>query len=295
MTSTMPIVDPARPVAAPSWRAAPLGRLLRTPMGIASTSVCGVLVLIAVAAPLLAPDDPAQTFATLLSGPSWHHLLGIDDLGRDELSRLVFGIRASLEVGVLSVLLASVVGVPLGMIAGFYGRWVDTVVSRLTDTVLAFPSLILAVGMAAILGPSLTNVTIALAIGFVPTMVRVARGETMLLRERDYVRAAVANGVSDPVLLHRHILPGALPALIVQATVALPAAIIGEAGLSFLGLGVQPPGSSLGVMLANAQQFYTTDPLLAILPGVTIVVAALAFNLFGDSLRDALDPKRVAR
>jgi len=260
-----------------------------------SAIVCAFLALVAITAPLLAPFDPARTFSQLLAGPSWSHVLGIDDLGRDEMSRLVYGIRSSLEVGILSVLLSGAVGVPLGLIAGFYGRWVDTIVSRLTDTVLAFPALILAVGMAAILGPSLFNVTIALAIGFVPTMVRVIRGETLVLRDRDFVRAAIANGVSDRVLLFRHILPGTVPALIVQATVALPAAIIGEAGLSFLGLGVQPPTPSLGVMLADAQQFYTTKPILAILPGAAIVIAALAFNLFGDALRDALDPRRARR
>ena len=291
MTTSVPVVQMAAvPVRSGLWR-----RLLRSPVGGVSAIVCAFLALVAITAPLLAPFDPARTFSQLLAGPSWSHVLGIDDLGRDEMSRLVYGIRSSLEVGILSVLLSGAVGVPLGLIAGFYGGWVDTIVSRLTDTVLAFPALILAVGMAAILGPSLFNVTIALAIGFVPTMVRVIRGETLVLRDRDFVRAAIANGVSDRVLLFRHILPGTVPALIVQATVALPAAIIGEAGLSFLGLGVQPPTPSLGVMLADAQQFYTTKPILAILPGAAIVIAALAFNLFGDALRDALDPRRARR
>jgi peptide/nickel transport system permease protein len=181
--------------------------------------------------------------------------------------------------------------VPLGLLAGYYRRWLDPVVSRLTDTLLAFPFLVLAVGLAAILGPSLLNASIAIGIAEIPRPLRVIRGETISLREEDYVEAAVANGASDLVILGRHILPNALSALIVQATVAIPLAIIDEAILSFLGLGVQPPTPSLGVMLAGAQQFITQAPWMAVFPGLVIMLAALSFNLIGDGLRDALDPR----
>jgi peptide/nickel transport system permease protein len=204
---------------------------------------------------------------------------------------VLFGLRASLQVGVLAVAIAMAVAVPLGLLAGFYRRWFDPVVSRFTDTLLAFPFLVLAVGLTAILGPSLTNATLAIGIAEIPLILRVVRGETISLREEDYVEAATANGASDAVILFRHILPNALSALIVQATVAIPVAIIDEAILSYLGLGVQPPTPSLGVMLASAQQFITQAPWLAVLPGVAIVLAALSFNLMGDGLRDALDPR----
>jgi peptide/nickel transport system permease protein len=254
--------------------------------------IASVFVLAALLAPLIAPSDPAATnFNQAFQPPSPAHWLGTDDLGRDQLSRVLYGLRASLQVGVLAVAIAMAVAVPLGLLAGYYRRWFDPLVSRLTDLLLAFPFLVLAVGIAAILGPSLTNATIAIGIAEIPLILRVVRGETISLREEDYVEAATANGASDLVILGRHILPNALSALIVQATVAIPVAIIDEAILSFLGLGVQPPTPSLGVMLASAQQFITQAPWLAVLPGVAIVLAALSFNLMGDGLRDALDPK----
>jgi ABC-type dipeptide/oligopeptide/nickel transport system permease subunit len=193
-------------------------------------------------------------------------------------------------VGVLSVVLSLLVGVPLGLLAGFY-RLLDPVISRLTDTLLAFPFLVIAVGLAAILGPSLTTATVALGIGGVPLIIRVARSETLRLRELDFVAAAVADGAGDLQLLRRQILPNAVNALLVQATVSVPMAIIGEAILSFLGLGVRPPIPSLGVMIASAQPLFRDGPWLAVIPGVVIVVLTLALNLFGDGLRDALDPR----
>jgi peptide/nickel transport system permease protein len=269
------------------WR-----RFARNRPALAGLAVASVFVLAALLAPLVAPADPNQTvFAEALQPPSPAHWLGTDDLGRDQLSRVIYALRASLLVGLLAVALAMAVAVPLGLLAGYYRRWFDPVVSRLTDTLLAFPFLVLAVGLAAILGPSLVNATIAIAIAEIPRPLRVIRGETISLREEDYVEAAVANGASDLVILGRHILPNALSALIVQATVAIPLAIIDEAVLSFLGLGVQPPTPSLGVMLAGAQQFITQAPWLAVFPGLVIVLAALSFNLIGDGLRDALDPK----
>jgi peptide/nickel transport system permease protein len=254
--------------------------------------IATVFVLAALLAPVIAPSDPTDaSFTEAFKPPSASHWLGTDDLGRDQLSRVLFGLRASLQVGVLAVAIAMAVAVPLGLLAGFYRRWFDPVVSRFTDTLLAFPFLVLAVGLTAILGPSLTNATLAIGIAEIPLILRVVRGETISLREEDYVEAATANGASDAVILFRHILPNALSALIVQATVAIPVAIIDEAILSYLGLGVQPPTPSLGVMLASAQQFITQAPWLAVLPGVAIVLAALSFNLMGDGLRDALDPR----
>jgi peptide/nickel transport system permease protein len=207
------------------------------------------------------------------------------------LSRIRWGARASIEAGVFSTLLAMAVAVPIGIVAGYYRGWIDAVIARLTDVLLAFPFLIVAVGLAAILGPSLTNATIALGIGAAPALIRVARGEALALREEDYVRAAVANGASDMRILIRHVLPNMLSTLIVQATVAIPAAIIGEAVLSFLGLGVQPPTPSWGVMLADAQSYLSQAPRLAVYPGIAIFLCSLSFNLLGDGLRDILDPR----
>jgi peptide/nickel transport system permease protein len=266
-------------------------RVLRNPLAIMGLVVVCVAVVAAVLAPWVAPYPFDQVnFAEPLRAPSGTHLFGTDSIGRDQFSRAIYGLRASVAVGLLSVVLSLSVGVPFGLLAGFYGR-LDPVVSRLTDTLLAFPFLVLAVGLAAILGPSLYTAIIAIGIAQIPAVVRVTRGETLRLRHMDFVAAAVAGGASDFVLLRRHILPNAINALIVQATVAIPAAIIGEAVLSFLGLGVRPPTPSLGVMLADAQTFVRDGPWMAVFPGVTIVVLTLALNLLGDGLRDALDPR----
>ncbi|MEV5199401.1 ABC transporter permease [Streptomyces sp. NPDC053720] len=258
--------------------------------------IAAVFVLAALLAPLIAPYDPAQPdFGNVLAEPGRAHWLGTDDLGRDQLSRIVYGARASMQVGLVAVVLAFVIGVPLGLLAGYYGRLTDSAVSRLTDTMLAFPFLVLAVGLAAILGPSLTNATIAIGISQIPAVIRITRAETLRLKHVDYVGAAVVNGGGDGTVLFRHILPNATSALIVQATVGIPAAIIGEALLSFLGLGVQPPAPSLGVMLSGAQSFLAPAPWLAVFPGLAIVAATLAFNLLGDGLRDVLDPRGGTR
>jgi peptide/nickel transport system permease protein len=215
-------------------------------------------------------------------------------LGRDQLSRVLFGLRVSVSVAAMSVALSMVVGVPLGLAAGFYGL-LDPVISRLTDTLLSFPFLVLAVGLGAILGPSLTTATVAIGIAGIPAVIRVSRSETLRLRGLDFVAAAVADGASDLVVLRRHILPNALNTLIVQATVAAPGAIIGESVLSFLGLGIRPPAPSLGVMLASAQPLFRDGPWMAVIPGLCIVVVALGLNLLGDGLRDALDPRETPR
>ncbi|MYU11479.1 ABC transporter permease subunit [Streptomyces sp. SID8361] len=278
---------------------APLSRLrllTRNKLALTGAVAAAVLVLIAVFAPLIAPYDPARPdFAAALQEPGSAHWLGTDDLGRDQLSRVVYGVRASLQIGLLAVALAVAAGVPLGLIAGYYGRFADSVISRLTDTLLAFPFLVLAVGLATILGPSLLNATIAVGVSQIPAVIRITRAETLRLKHLDYVAAAVANGGGDGTVLFRHILPGALSALTVQATVGIPTAIIGEALLSFLGLGVQPPSPSLGVMLSSAQAYIAAAPWMAVFPGLAIIAATLAFNLLGDGLRDILDPQGDSR
>ncbi len=268
-------------------------RFLRRPLAVVGLVLAATFILVAILAPIVAPYSASTTdFNATLAPPfAHHHLLGTDELGRDQLSRIIWGSRASIQAGVFSTLLAIVVAVPIGIVAGYYRGWIDPVIARLTDVLLAFPFLVLAVGLAAILGPSLTNATLALGLGAVPGLIRVARGEALALREEDYVRAAVANGASDVSILARHVAPNMLSTLIVQATVTIPAAIIGEAVLSFLGLGVQPPTPSWGVMLSDAQSYLSQAPRLAIFPGIAIFLCSLSFNLLGDGLRDVLDPR----
>jgi peptide/nickel transport system permease protein len=269
-----------------------LRRLRRRPLAVAGLAVASLFVLAAIFAPLVAPADPGATnFSEVLQPPSSAHVMGTDDLGRDVFSRVVFGARASLEAGVLATLLAMAVAVPIGLVAGYYRGWWDPVISRMTDVVLAFPFLIIAVGLAAIFGPSLKNVVVALGVTAIPWIVRVTRGEALALREQEFVRAAIANGAGDGTILARHLLPNMAGTLLVQATVWIPQAIIGEAVLSFLGLGVQPPTPSWGAMLSAAQPFISLDGWLALFPGLAIFLATLSFNLLGDGLRDVLDPR----
>jgi peptide/nickel transport system permease protein len=267
-------------------------RFLRRPAAVGSLVVVITVLFAALFAGWVAPYSPSETdFDAVLASPSREHLLGTDDLGRDTFSRIIWGARASIQAGFFATVLAMVIAVPIGLVAGYYRGRLDTVIARVTDVLLAFPFLILAVGLAAILGPSLLNATLALGIAAVPPLVRIARGEALALREEDYVRAAVANGAGDTVILGRHILPNMASTLLVQATLTIPAAIIGEAVLSFLGLGVQPPTPSWGVMLNAAQPYLSLSPQLAVYPGLAIVITALAFNLLGDGLRDVFDPK----
>jgi peptide/nickel transport system permease protein len=268
-----------------------LRQLLRNPLGVVGGGLLLLVVLTAVFAPLIAPYSPTEVhFDAPFQRPfTVGFPLGTDDLGRDVLSRIVYGTRASLVVGLLSVLLAVLVGTPLGLVAGYW-RGFDAVVSRLTDLTLAFPFLIIAVGLAAINGASLTNAAIALGIAQIPTMVRVVRAETLRHKELEFVLAARTVDASDGRIMFSHILPNAASAVIVQATVIMPVAVIGEALLSFLGLGIQPPTPSLGIMLSDAQQYIFRAPWAALFPGLAIAVICLSFNLFGDALRDALDP-----
>ena len=287
--------SPRRPPAAyrcrPAARRQSWRRFRRRPAAMAGLVLVVGFLILAIAGPFLAGDPAAQDYVATLKPPSGAHPLGTDDLGRDVLARIAYGARVSLEAGVLSTALAMVFGVPIGLVAGYYRRLLDPVVMRLVDVVLAFPFLVFAVGMAAILGPSLRNVVIALSVSQLPGIIRITRGEVLVLREMDYVSAAVADGAGDGRIMFRYVLPGATSALIVQATIGIPTAIIGEATLSFLGLGVQPPTPSWGVMLTDAQQFLDQAPWLAIWPGLMIALATLGFNLLGDGLRDVLDPR----
>jgi peptide/nickel transport system permease protein len=248
---------------------------------------------VAVFAPLVAPYDPVATSWSLIrKAPSAAHWMGTDENGRDVLSRVIYGARASLLAGVVSVLIAAGIGVPVGLLAGFAGGKVDAVIGRLVDAMLACPFLILAIALAAFLGPSLGNAMIAIGVSAAPVFVRVARGATMDAATNEYVEAARALGNPAWRVAIRHILPNIVPPVMVQATLAIAAAIIAEASLSFLGLGQQPPAPSWGSMLNSAQRFLTQAPWLAIFPGLAIFLAVLSFNLVGDGLRDALDPRR---
>ncbi len=270
-----------------------LARFRARPAAVIGFVVIALLVLMAVAAPLVSPYDPiATSWTAIRKAPSWQHPMGTDENGRDVLSRVVFGARASLLAGVVSVLIAAGIGVPVGLLAGFAGGWVDGVIGRVVDAMLACPFLILAIALAAFLGPALTNVMIAIGVTAAPVFVRVARGATMDAATNEYVEAARATGNPPWRVALRHVLPNIVPPILVQATLAIAAAIIAEASLSFLGLGQQPPAPSWGSMLNSAQRFLTQAPWLAVFPGAAIFLAVLAFNLVGDGLRDALDPRR---
>ena len=267
--------------------------LLRRPTAMFGAVVLGLVTLLALLAPWVAPYDPLATSWSLVrKAPSAAHWFGTDEVGRDLLSRVIWGARASLSAGVIAVSIAVFAGVPIGMVAGYVGGWVDAVISRITDAMLAVPFLILAIALAAFLGPSLGNAMIAIGITATPIFVRLSRGQVLAARAEDYVEAARAVGNPPARILLRHILPNILPPVMVQATLAIAAAIIAEASLSFLGLGQQPPAPSWGSMLNTAQRFLTQAPWMAIFPGIAIFLTVLAFNLFGDGLRDALDPKR---
>lgn len=269
-----------------------LTSLSRKPLAMASLLIIVFFILVAVFAPQLAPYGPAQAdFLQVRKAPSAAHLLGTDDVGRDVLSRLIFGARASLTAGAISVIIAMILGVPLGLIAGFYHGFVSELIMRFTDALLSFPFLILAVALAAAFGPSLTNAMVAIGIASAPTFVRLTRGQVLAVRSEDYVQAATASGARDFGILTRHVLPNSLAPLIVQGTLTIASAIIAESSLSFLGLGVQPPTPSWGGMLNVAKNFMNQAPWMAIWPGLAIFITVLAFNLFGDGVRDALDPR----
>src|SRR5215470_1779556 len=270
-----------------AWR-----RLLRRKSAVLGLVIIVVLVMVALLAPLIAPYDPAQQgWTAIRKPPSMQHWFGTDESGRDLLSRVIYGARASLLAGVVSISIALTFGVPVGLLAGYGGRWIDALIGRITDAMLAVPFLILAIALAAFLGPSLQNAMIAIGVTATPIFVRLTRGQVMAVKVEDYVEAARAVGNPPVRIAARHILPNILPALIVQSTISIATAIIAEASLSFLGLGQQPPAPSWGSMLNTAQRFLTNAPWMAVWPGLAIFFAVLSFNILGDGLRDALDPK----
>jgi len=265
------------------------------------TALFGVIVifvfsLAAVFAPLISPEDPLHMdFDALMQPPSAQHLTGTDSLGRDNLSRIIWGGRVSLQVGVLSMAIATVVGVSAGLAAGYYGRWVDTVIMRIVDAILAFPALLLAILMVAVLGPSLRNAMLAIAVAFIPSFARVTRANTLSIREKEYVEGARAIGASGVRIMLRTILPNTLSTVIVQVSLGMSYAILIEAGLSFLGLGIQPPTPSWGYMLATGREFITLAWWLTTFPGLAIFLTVLSWNFIGDGLREALDPRQHRR
>jgi peptide/nickel transport system permease protein len=267
-------------------------RLLKRKGAVAGLIVIAAFVLLALFAPLVMPYDPVATsWSAVRKAPSAAHWFGTDDLGRDILARVIYGARASLVAGAISVVIALSIGVPLGLLSGYRGGFIDALISRITDAMLACPFLILAIALAAFLGPSLGNAMIAIGISATPIFIRLTRGQVMSVKVEDYIEAARAIGNPRWRIALFHILPNIMPALLVQATLAIAAAIIAEAALSFLGLGQQPPAPSWGSMLNSAQRFLTSAPWMAIWPGLAIFLVVLSFNLVGDGLRDALDPR----
>jgi peptide/nickel transport system permease protein len=272
-----------------------LKRLLRRSGALFGLAVVAFFVLIALAAPWIAPHDPLATSWNAVRGaPSATYLFGADELGRDVLSRIIWGARASILAGLVSVSISLALGVPIGMAAGYLGRWVDALISRITDAMLACPFLILAIALAAFLGPSLTNAMIAIGISATPVFIRLTRAQVLAAKSEDYVEAARALGNPHLRIALRHIFPNIVAPLIVQATLAIAAAVIAEASLSFLGLGQQPPAPSWGSMLNTARNYVDQAPWMAIWPGLSIFLLVLSFNLLGDGLRDALDPRHRA-
>ncbi|MGY2897000.1 ABC transporter permease [Deinococcus sp. UYEF24] len=280
------------PRAARRERSKTFRRFTANRLGVIGLFVVVALTIVALLAPYIAPFDPAkQNFSALLQPANSAHWLGTDELGRDTLTRVMYGARISLSAGLVSVALALLIGTLLGLVSGFVGGWLDELIGRFIDALLAFPFLILAITLAAILGPSLQNTMLAIAIVTVPAFARVTRAQVLAQRELDYVQAAGALGAGSWRTLLRHILPNISGALIVQTSLAIAEAVLAESTLSFLGLGVQPPTPSWGSMLNTARGYLQTAPWLALAPGVIIFVTVLAFNLLGDGLRDALDPR----
>ncbi len=294
-TGTVPLQS-GTGTAVPLEIRSPLGefwrRFLRQRTGVAAGIVILLVVLAAVAAPLIAPYDPsAPDYDNILSGPSAAHWAGTDAFGRDILSRMIWGARVSLTVGFVSALLGGLIGTTLGLLSGFFGGWTDTLIMRLCDVLLAFPGILLALAVVAVLGPGVANTIYAVAVFSIPIYARVVRGSTLGLKQTLYVQAARSIGVPRLALVMRHILPGTLPAVIVTTSLRIGTAILVAAGLSFLGLGAQPPSPEWGAMLADGRSYLGVADHITIFPGLAIFLTVLGFNLLGDGLRDALDQK----
>ena len=292
MTSAtnVPRVEPL----APKRQSRALAHLLGNPSAVFGAALVMFFVIIALLAPVLPIPDPAETdWAAVRKAPSSAPWLGTDEIGRDVLSRMIWGAQASLLAGVVSVAIALGLGIPLGVMAGYRRGWTDAVISRITEALLAAPFLILAIALAAFLGPSLRNAMIAIGLSAMPIFIRIARGQTMLVMTEDYVESARAIGLTHGAIIWRYILPNIFPPLLVQATLTIATAIIAEASLSFLGLGQQPPSPSWGSMLNTAKAFLEQAPWMAMWPGIAIFLVVLGFNLLGDGLRDAFDPREI--
>lgn len=282
----------AEDIALPKKRGRILSKFLRNRSALLGAGLVIFFVIVAIAAPLIAPHDPIKpSFATIRKAPSALFWFGTDELGRDVFSRMVIGARASLMAGVVSVAIAVLLGVPFGLVSGYFGGWIDAVISRSTEAMLAIPFLIFAIALAAFLGPSLTNAMIAIGLSAMPIFVRLTRGQVLTVKAEDYVEGARAIGLPNFWIILRYILPNVLPPILVQATLTIATAIIAEASLSFLGLGQQPPNPSWGSMLNTAKNFMSQAPWMSFFPGSAIFLIVLGFNLFGDGLRDALDPR----
>jgi peptide/nickel transport system permease protein len=267
-------------------------RLLRKPSGVTALVLVGLLMVTAIFADVLAPFDPVQLVSSQhLAPPGGAYLLGTDDLGRDLFSRVIYGSRISLRVGLISVAISVAIGGPLGLFAGYIGGWFDEISMRLMDILYSFPAIILAMLITAMLGPSLTNTMIAIGIVGAPGFSRIIRGPVLSEKEREYIQAARSLGASPLFILFRHILPNILSPILVASTVSFSLALLSEAALSYLGLGVQPPEPSWGTMLLTGKRFFEVAPWIAIFPGLAIVIAVLGSNLLGDALRDVLDPR----
>jgi peptide/nickel transport system permease protein len=269
-----------------------IGRLAKNRAAVLGTGIIGAVVLVALVGPRLTSADPiAMNLTARLQPPSAAHLLGTDGLGRDILSRIVSGAAIALEVGGISVGIAGTVGIALGLIAGFYGRFLDTALMSVMDVLLAFPSLLLALLVVTALGPSLTNAMIAVAVSKVPQFVRLIRATVLSVKENDYVLAARAVGAGDSRIMTRHVLVNCLAPVIVHASLSFGTAIVAAATLSFLGLGSQPPAPEWGSMLNEGREYMRAAPWVATFPGLAILITVIGWNLFGDGLRDALDPR----
>jgi peptide/nickel transport system permease protein len=271
-----------------------LRRLVRRRGAMVGLAVVVFFVALAIFASWIAPYDPlATSWSAVRKAPTAAHWFGTDEIGRDVLSRVVWGARASLLAGLVSVGISLAIGVPVGLLAGYVGGWVDMLISRITDAMLACPFLVLAIALAAFLGPSLTNAMIAIGIAATPAFVRLSRAQVLAVKVEDYIEAARAVGNSDWRIALRHVFPNIVAPVIVQATLAIAAAVIAEASLSFLGLGQQPPAPSWGSMLNTAKNYVENAPWMAVWPGASIFLLVLSFNLLGDGLRDALDPRHI--
>jgi peptide/nickel transport system permease protein len=267
-------------------------RLVRRPGALLGAVVIALVVAVALLAPVLAPHDPIAINPIIRrQHPSRTHLLGTDELGRDVLSRVIYGARVSLQVGLIAISIALTIGTLLGVAAGYLGSWIDTFIMRLMDVMLAFPGILLAIVVVAILGPGLYNVMIAVGVEAIPVYARAARGSTLAVREIEYVVAARALGASHARIVRRHVLPNIVAPLIVLASIGIAGSILAAAGLSYLGLGAQPPTAEWGAMLSSARTYVRDAWWMATFPGLAIMIVVLALNLFGDGLRDILDPR----